>query len=88
MARAIEAGVNYFDTAALDGDGASEENLGRVLAALKPDVIVSTKVRLPAERNIDERSRPRWKRRCDGSSATTSTCFSCTTRSARPPGRR
>jgi len=51
-ARAIEAGVNHFDTAPLYGDGASEENLGRVLAALKPDVIVSTKVRLPAERNM------------------------------------
>ena len=52
-ARAIEAGVNHFDTAPLYGDGASEENLGRVLLALKPNVIVSTKVRLPAERNID-----------------------------------
>src|ERR1700741_4403807 len=52
-ARAIEAGVNHFDTAPLYGDGASEENLGRVLAALKANVIVSPKVRLPAERNID-----------------------------------
>ena len=31
VARALEAGVNHFDTAALYGDGASEENLGRVL---------------------------------------------------------
>jgi L-galactose dehydrogenase/L-glyceraldehyde 3-phosphate reductase len=52
VAHAIEAGVNHFDTAPLYGNGASEENLGRVLAALKPDVIVSTKVRLPAERNM------------------------------------
>ena len=52
VARALEAGINHFDTAPLYGDGASEQNLGRVLAALKPDVIVSTKVRLPAERNI------------------------------------
>jgi len=52
-ARAIEAGVNHFDTAPLYGDGASEENLGRVLAALKPNVVVSTKVRLPAARNMD-----------------------------------
>jgi aryl-alcohol dehydrogenase-like predicted oxidoreductase len=52
VARALEAGVNHFDTAPLYGNGASEENLGRVLAALKPNVIVSTKVRLPAERNI------------------------------------
>jgi len=52
VARAIEAGVNHFDTAPLYGDGASEENLGRVLASLRPDVIVSTKVRLPAERKM------------------------------------
>ena len=52
VARALEAGVNHFDTAPLYGDGASEENLGGVLAALKPNVIVSTKVRLPADRNI------------------------------------
>src|ERR1043166_5193995 len=50
VARALEAGINHFDTAPSYGYGASEENLGRVLAALKPDVVVSTKVRLPAER--------------------------------------
>src|SRR3954471_3537659 len=50
VARAIDASVNHFDTAADYGQGASEENLGRVLAALKPDVIVSTKARVPAER--------------------------------------
>ena len=36
MARALEAGVNYFDTAAMYGNGESEKNLGRVLAKLKP----------------------------------------------------
>ena len=51
VARALEAGINHFDTAPAYGSGASEENLGRVLASLKPDVFVSTKVRLPAERN-------------------------------------
>jgi len=51
VARALEAGVNLFDTAAAYGNGASETNLGRVLASLKPaNIIVSTKVRLPAER--------------------------------------
>jgi aryl-alcohol dehydrogenase-like predicted oxidoreductase len=48
IARAIEAGVNYFDTAAMYGNGESEKNLGRVLAKLKPDVIVGTKVRIPS----------------------------------------
>jgi len=50
VARALEAGVNHFDTAADYGKGASEENLGRVLGSLKPDIILSTKVRVPAER--------------------------------------
>jgi L-galactose dehydrogenase/L-glyceraldehyde 3-phosphate reductase len=47
VARALDAGVNYFDTAVQYGDGQSETNLGRVLAELKPrDAIVGTKVRL------------------------------------------
>jgi aryl-alcohol dehydrogenase-like predicted oxidoreductase len=50
VARAIEAGVNHFDTAVAYGNGASEENLGRVLRQLRPQVIVSTKVRVPAQR--------------------------------------
>ena len=50
VARALEAGVNHFDTAAAYGDGASEQNVGRVFATLKPDVILSTKVRVPAQR--------------------------------------
>ena len=36
VARALELGINYFDTAALYGNGTSETNLGRVLAKLKP----------------------------------------------------
>src|ERR1700692_198022 len=49
IARAIAAGVNYFDTAVQYGDGESEKNLGRVLQKLKPaDVVVGTKVRLPS----------------------------------------
>jgi len=47
IARAIAAGVNYFDTAVQYGDGESEKNLGRVLHHLKAsDVVVGTKVRL------------------------------------------
>lgn len=48
VARALAAGVNYFDTAVQYGDGLSETNLGRVLRKLKPsNVVVGTKVRLP-----------------------------------------
>jgi aryl-alcohol dehydrogenase-like predicted oxidoreductase len=48
VARAIAAGVNYFDTAVQYGNGESENNLGRVLRKLKPaQVAVGTKVRVP-----------------------------------------
>ena len=49
IARAIAAGVNYFDTAVQYGNGESEKNLGRVLQRLKPgNVAIGTKVRLPS----------------------------------------
>jgi L-galactose dehydrogenase/L-glyceraldehyde 3-phosphate reductase len=48
VARALDVGVNYFDTAVLYGDGESEKNLGRVLQRLKPaNAVVGTKVRVP-----------------------------------------
>lgn len=49
IARAIGAGVNYFDTAVQYGNGESEKNLGRILGRLRPpDAVVGTKVRLPS----------------------------------------
>ena len=43
-ARAIAAGVDYFDTAVLYGNGESETNLGRILQKLKPaNAVVGTK---------------------------------------------
>jgi aryl-alcohol dehydrogenase-like predicted oxidoreductase len=54
VARALELGINYFDTAAMYGNGESERNLGRVLKSLKPDLYLGTKVRIPAaeRRNV------------------------------------
>lgn len=48
VARALEAGITYFDTAPLYGGGRSEENLGRALRELGAidRVIIGTKVRL------------------------------------------
>lgn len=53
--RALDAGVTYFDTAAMYGDGLSEQNLGRVLTELGAwqQVVVGTKVRLTAEQMND-----------------------------------
>ena len=45
-ARAMELGINYFDTAPSYGDGQSEINLGRVLKELSADVYVGTKFRV------------------------------------------
>jgi len=51
--RALDLGVNFFDTAALYGNGASETNLGIILARLKPDIVLATKVRIAAEDKTD-----------------------------------
>jgi len=49
VARAIELGINYFDTAPSYGDGVSERNLGQALRALNAPVYVGTKFRLSAD---------------------------------------
>ena len=46
VARAVERGITYFDTARSYGDGRSETNLGLVLEELRPTVLVGTKVQL------------------------------------------
>ena len=46
IARALELGINYFDTAAHYGDTLSETNLGLALHDLKARPIIATKVRL------------------------------------------
>lgn len=51
--RALELGINYFDTAVAYGDGKSETSLGRVLGELGADVVLSTKVRLGHEAVAD-----------------------------------
>ena len=46
VGRAIELGINYFDTAPSYGDGQSETNLGQALKELSADVCVGTKFRV------------------------------------------
>lgn len=49
IGRALDAGINYFDTAVQYGNGASETNLGRCWKALRPsNAFVGTKVRIPS----------------------------------------
>ena len=46
---ALDAGINFFDTAFAYGLGKSEENLGRILKALGVNPVISTKIRLDAD---------------------------------------
>ena len=53
VARAMEFGINYFDTAPMYGNGESERNFGRVLRNLnRPKVYVGTKVWLEGTGDI------------------------------------
>ena len=47
--RALDAGINFFDTAFAYGLGKSEEHLGRVLKDLGADPVISTKIRLESD---------------------------------------
>ena len=46
---ALALGIDYFDTAAMYGNGLSETHLGEVLSEIKPDVRVATKVRVAGD---------------------------------------
>lgn len=77
VGRALQHGINWFDTAAAYGDGRSEESLGLALRAAAPRnaVHIATKVRLNAEdlsdiRGAIERSVESSLRRLDVSSVT------------------
>jgi aryl-alcohol dehydrogenase-like predicted oxidoreductase len=55
VARAIELGINYFDTAPSYGDGVSERHLGQALKTVRGSVYVGTKFRLGPEEMRDVR---------------------------------
>jgi len=54
--RAVELGVNFFDTSPMYGGGRSEENLGRGLEGLRGRVSIATKVRLQTEGDLADMS--------------------------------
>ena len=49
VSRALELGINYFDTAPIYGNGQSEVNLGAVVRELRAEALIGTKVRLAME---------------------------------------
>jgi L-galactose dehydrogenase/L-glyceraldehyde 3-phosphate reductase len=53
LARAVAGGINWIDTAALYGDGASEETIGRYFPSLTPRPHISTKIRLERDNMAD-----------------------------------
>jgi aryl-alcohol dehydrogenase-like predicted oxidoreductase len=44
----LEAGVNLFDTADIYSDGESEEVLGEAIKGRRDDLLLATKIRMPA----------------------------------------
>lgn len=57
IARAVELGINWFDTAATYGNGQSERSLGNALSTLRPEfpLYVATKVRVNVTNETDLR---------------------------------
>jgi len=55
LTRAVKAGINWIDTAALYGNGACEEAIGRHPRALSPRPHISTKVRVERRDLLDLR---------------------------------
>ncbi|HKT21563.1 MAG TPA: aldo/keto reductase, partial [Nitrososphaerales archaeon] len=53
--RAVDKGINYFDTADVYSYGKSEEILGKALQGRRSDMVVATKVGLPTGAGPDER---------------------------------
>lgn len=52
--RALDLGVNFFDTSPIYGTGKSEENLGAALLGRREQVVLASKARLQTEDELDE----------------------------------
>ncbi len=55
IARALDAGINFFDTADGYSDGESEIILGKALGARRRDVVIATKVGFPTGSGPNDR---------------------------------
>jgi aryl-alcohol dehydrogenase-like predicted oxidoreductase len=65
----LDAGVNFFDTADIYSNGASEEILGRALAGKRERALISTKATFPSGEGPNERGSSRFHliRACEAS---------------------
>lgn len=59
MDAAVDAGVNFFDTADIYTRGQSEEIIGRWLKDRRRDVVLASKVHFPASKEINDRGNSR-----------------------------
>ena len=57
--RALDAGVNYFDTSDVYSHGESETLLGKALKGVRDDVVLATKFSLPMDANPNHRGNSR-----------------------------
>jgi aryl-alcohol dehydrogenase-like predicted oxidoreductase len=56
---ALDAGINFFDTADVYDDGVSESMLGRALRGVRDDVVLATKFHNPMGPNVNQRGNSR-----------------------------
>ena len=65
----LEAGVNLFDTADIYSDGESEEVLGAAIKGRRDDLLLATKVRMPAGEGPNDTGLSRYHilRQCEAS---------------------
>ena len=54
VAAALDAGINFFDTANAYNGGISEEMLGKALAGKRQDVVIATKLYFPMGDNVNQ----------------------------------
>jgi L-glyceraldehyde 3-phosphate reductase len=67
VGRALELGVNHFDTSSVYAAGASEVNLGRALRELRADVLITTKADMTPEALLARQIQRGVRRTVEGS---------------------
>ena len=59
MDRALDAGVNFFDTADIYNRGTTEEIVGRWLQGRRRDIVLASKVHFPTSKDLNDRGSSR-----------------------------
>ncbi len=81
----LDAGLNFFDTADVYSDGASESILGAAIKGRRDRVVISTKMTLRAGEDANAVGSSKYHliratdRALQRSARTTSTCYNCIT---------